>query len=52
MSLETKSIHELRGIAQALGVKFKWGDTKHELLRTIDEAARRILKPDDPVPLS
>ena len=49
--LETKSIHELRGIAQALGVKFKWSDDKRDLLKSIDQAANRAIKPPEPAPL-
>lgn len=49
MSLETKSIHELRGIAQAVGVPFKWGDSRLELLQAIEAKATRALAPADPV---
>ena len=35
MSLEAKSIHELRGVAQAVGVKFAWEWDKPKLLRKI-----------------
>ena len=52
MVLEEKSIHELRGIAQALGVEFKWSNSKHELLKSINDAAYNTLKPNDPVPLA
>lgn len=51
MSLETKSIHELRAIAQALGVKFKWEDTRTELLKAIYIHSTEAIKPADPVPL-
>ena len=51
MSLETKSIHELRALAQALGVKFKWSDTKFELLNAIDAKAREKIKPPESAPL-
>jgi hypothetical protein len=50
VALELKSIHELRAIAQALGVKFKWEDDKPTLLKAIDIAARREVKPPEPVP--
>lgn len=49
MSLETKSITELRGIAQALGIVFQWGDSRLELLNAIDLAARRAIMPPEPV---
>lgn len=49
MSLETKSIHELRGIAQAIGVPFKWGDSRVDLLKAIEEKAMKTMKPAEPV---
>lgn len=52
MSLETKSITELRGIAQAIGVAFKWSDDKPQLIKAIDEKAYEKLKPDEPVALA
>ncbi len=48
--LELKSIYELRAIAQALGYNFKFSDDKAELLKQIDKAARREIKPPEPVP--
>ncbi len=49
MTLETKSIHDLRAIAQALNVKFKWEDSRLDLLKAIEESATQHIKPDDPV---
>ncbi len=51
MSLETKSIYELRALAQALGVKIEWRHTKSQLLKLIDEAANEKIRPPEPAPL-
>jgi hypothetical protein len=49
--MKDKSIHQLRSHAQALGVEFKWGDTKEDILRAIDEKIRERNKPPEPAPL-
>lgn len=49
MSLETKSIHDLRAIAQSMGVEFKWSDDKEDLLREINLSAMRKIQPPEPV---
>lgn len=53
MSLESKSITELRGIAQAVGVKFQWGDDKSKLLDRIRKNVTPQISPpkksDDPL---
>ena len=44
MSLDTKSLSELRGIVQALGIKLEWSWTKVELLRKIEKHTAKVLK--------
>lgn len=45
MSLESKSIHELRGIAQAIGVKVDWAWNRHKLVQKIEVKTRPPSKP-------
>jgi hypothetical protein len=45
MTLETKSIHELRGIAQAVGIKLDWAWNKQKLIDKIDEKTKPPPKP-------
>ncbi len=56
MSLELKSIYELRGIAQAVGVKVDWGWNKLKLIEKINNKVLPPLKPppkfsDKPKPI-
>lgn len=52
MSLENKTITELRGYAQAMGIKFDWGWDRPRLLReiksTIDVTLQRPTVSDEP----
>lgn len=49
MSLRDKKIHELRGIAQSMNVKFNFGMTKEAMVQAI-EAAQVALIPAPPLP--
>lgn len=45
-----KSITELRGLAQALGVKFTFADTAQKLQQLIDVQAAELIAPVTPPP--
>lgn len=45
MSLDLKSIHELRGIAQAVGLQVDWGWNKLRLIERINNKIMLPLKP-------
>ncbi len=45
MSLELKSIYELRGIAQAVGVKVDWSWNRQKLVDKIEEKTKPPPKP-------
>lgn len=47
MSLEKKSIHELRGIAQAVGLDMDWEWDRLKLIKKIDG---KVAPPPPPVP--
>ena len=48
--LELKSMTEIRGLAQAIGVKFKFGDEKRHLIERIRAAVAVKLPETSPIP--
>ena len=52
MSLKSKKIHELRAIAQGMGIKFNFGMTKEAMIQSIEAGqVAMIPKPVKPDPV-
>lgn len=53
MSLQKKTLTELRGIAQAMGIELKWDDGKEHLLQKINlHVAAKVQPPERPIEIN